>query len=227
MLLIITISLLQWFSLDVSWSNYQKDFFFFLSKMDSIYSLNRFSIPNVLCFFFFFFKEAQCSMLCYAKSLQSCPTLCNPIDGSLPGSPVPGILQARTLEWVAISFSNACTMLWIAQSCSSSYAAIFMGRVLFLFLHLTPFNTFYPFETQRRTSALEMFSRNKTNEKPQWHQIVLSIHQSPREQNYVGWQMSLSLLCPQVPFLRLQDHTRIVQKANLHKCSHFLRACFL
>ena len=42
-----------------------------------------------------------------AKSLQSCPTLCNPIDGSPPASPVPGILQARTLEWVAISFSNA------------------------------------------------------------------------------------------------------------------------
>ena len=42
-----------------------------------------------------------------ANLLQSCPTLCNPIDGSSPGSPVPGILQARTLEWVAISFSNA------------------------------------------------------------------------------------------------------------------------
>ena len=42
-----------------------------------------------------------------AKSLQSCPTLCNPTDGSPPGSPVPGILQARTLEWVVISFSNA------------------------------------------------------------------------------------------------------------------------
>ena len=42
-----------------------------------------------------------------AKSLQSCPTLCDPIDGSPPGSPVPGILQARTLEWVAISFSSA------------------------------------------------------------------------------------------------------------------------
>ena len=42
-----------------------------------------------------------------AKSLQSCPTLCDPIDGSPPGSPVPGILQARTLEWVTISFSNA------------------------------------------------------------------------------------------------------------------------
>ena len=42
-----------------------------------------------------------------AKSHQSCPTLCDPIDGSPPGSPIPGILQARTLEWVAISFSNA------------------------------------------------------------------------------------------------------------------------
>ena len=42
-----------------------------------------------------------------AKSLQSCPTLCNPVDGSPPGSSIPGILQARTLEWVAISFSNA------------------------------------------------------------------------------------------------------------------------
>ena len=57
-----------------------------------------------------------------AKSLQSCLTLCNPIDGSPPGSPVPGILQARTLEWVAISFSNAWK--WkvkseseVAQSC--------------------------------------------------------------------------------------------------------------
>ena len=42
-----------------------------------------------------------------AKSLQSCPTLCDPIDGLLPSSPIPGILQARTLEWAAISFSNA------------------------------------------------------------------------------------------------------------------------
>ena len=42
-----------------------------------------------------------------AKLLRSCPTLCDPIDSSPPGSPVPGILQARTLEWVAISFSNA------------------------------------------------------------------------------------------------------------------------
>ena len=50
----------------------------------------------------------QCNVAAAAaKSLKSCPTLCDPIDGSPPGSPVPGILQARTLEWVAIAFSNA------------------------------------------------------------------------------------------------------------------------
>ena len=53
------------------------------------------------------FCTAKETMLCYAKSLQSCPNLCDPIDGSPPGSPVPRILQAKTLEWVAISFSNA------------------------------------------------------------------------------------------------------------------------
>ena len=54
-----------------------------------------------------FSKEVVAAAAAAAKSLQSCPTLCDPIDHSLPGSPVPGILQARTLEWVAISFSNA------------------------------------------------------------------------------------------------------------------------
>ena len=55
-----------------------------------------------------YFSRSIGPVLCAtAKSLQSCPTLCNPIDGSPPGSPIPGILQARTLEWVAISFSNA------------------------------------------------------------------------------------------------------------------------
>ena len=52
-----------------------------------------------------------------AKSLQSCPTLHDPIDGSPPGSPVPGSLQARTLEWVAVSFSNACMQAKSLQSC--------------------------------------------------------------------------------------------------------------
>ena len=80
-----------------------------------------------------------------AKSLQSCLTLCDPIDGSLPGSSVPGILQARTLEWVAISFSNArkwkvkvkslqsCPTLSDPMDCSlpgSSVHGIFQARVL-------------------------------------------------------------------------------------------------
>ena len=53
------------------------------------------------------FKISDVSAATAAKSLQSCPTLCDPIDSSPPGSSVPGILQARTLEWVAMSFSNA------------------------------------------------------------------------------------------------------------------------
>ena len=84
-----------------------------------------------------------------AKSLQSCPTLGNPIDGSPPGSPIPGILQARTLEWVAISFSNSwkwkvkvksesevpqsCPTLWDPMDGSlpgSSAHGIFQARVL-------------------------------------------------------------------------------------------------
>ena len=76
------------------------------------------------------------------KSLQSCRTLCDPIDGSPPGSPVPGILQARTLEWVAISFSNTWKWKWSRSvvsnpqqpmDCSfpgSSVHGIFQARVL-------------------------------------------------------------------------------------------------
>ena len=59
-----------------------------------------------------------------AKSLQSCPTLCDPTDGSPPGSPIPGILQARTLEWVAISFSSAWK--WKVKVKSLSHVWLFM-----------------------------------------------------------------------------------------------------
>ena len=83
-------------------------------------------------------------ILYVAKSLQSCPTLCDPTDSSPPGSPVPGILQARTVEWVAISFSNACkrkvkvkllsrVRLSDPMDCSlpgSSVHGIFQARVL-------------------------------------------------------------------------------------------------
>ena len=59
----------------------------------------------------------SCASAAAAKLLQSCLTLCDPIDSSPPGSSIPGILQARILEWVAISFSNACMHAKLLQSC--------------------------------------------------------------------------------------------------------------
>ena len=66
--------------------------------------------PRTSFYLNYFWKFSRCayySAAAAAKSLQSCPTLCDPRDGSPPGSPVPGVLQARTLEWLAVSFSNA------------------------------------------------------------------------------------------------------------------------
>ena len=100
-----------------------------------------------LWFFFCLFKSTNrlCAAAAAAKSLQSCLTLCDPIDGSPPGPTVPGILQARTLEWVAISFSNAWkwkvkvkspSRVWLLadpMDCSlpgSSIHGIFQARVL-------------------------------------------------------------------------------------------------
>jgi len=70
---------------------------YFLSHLREVFSY----------YFFKYFLKSFISPPPTAKSLQSCPTLRDPIDGSPPGSPIPGILQARTLEWVAIAFSNA------------------------------------------------------------------------------------------------------------------------
>ena len=68
-----------------------------------------FSITGTYIYICLYFQQFYYNVpaVAGAKSLQSCPTLCDPIDGSPPGSPIPGILQARTLEWVAISFSDA------------------------------------------------------------------------------------------------------------------------
>ena len=86
-----------------------------MTNLDSIFKSRDFTLPTKVCLV----KAMVFPVVMYgceswmvkkaaaAKSLQSCPTLCDPIDGSPPGSPVPGILQARTLEWVAISFSSA------------------------------------------------------------------------------------------------------------------------
>ena len=85
------------------------------------------------------------AMLCYAKSLQSCPTLCDPIDGSPPGFPIPGILQARTLEWVAISFSNTFyrthwDCIWILCSIPAWLFMVLLNTdtILCLSAHLHP-----------------------------------------------------------------------------------------
>ena len=70
------------------------------------FNLHIYNNSFILCFISCVIKVATAAAAA-AKLLQSCPTLCDPIDGSPPGFPIPGILQARTLEWVAISFSNA------------------------------------------------------------------------------------------------------------------------
>ena len=74
--------------------NIMYDCYFYSNIVDLQYCVGCFIVYNML--------------LLLLSWLQSCPTLCDPIDGSPPGSPVPGLLQARTLEWVAFSFSNAC-----------------------------------------------------------------------------------------------------------------------
>ena len=105
-----------------------------------------------VCFLFVIFTAAAAA----AKSLQSCLTLCGPIDGSPPGYPVPGTLQARTLEWIAISFSNAwkgkvkvesLSRVWLlATPWTAAYQAPpSMGfskcyHIVFVFLCLTYFS---------------------------------------------------------------------------------------
>ena len=81
----------------LKWGNLNlKDAFQYIKTFSSVQSVQSLSHVRL-------FAAAAAA----ARSHQSCPTLCDPIDGSPPGSPIPGILQARTLEWVAISFSNA------------------------------------------------------------------------------------------------------------------------
>ena len=77
---------------------------------------NCMSAHNYCAFAFLSTETFFWRLLCYAKSLQSCPTLCNPIDGSPPGSAVPRIFQARVLEWGAIAFS----VFWCLVACNSS-----------------------------------------------------------------------------------------------------------
>ena len=120
-------------------------------------------------------------MLCYAKSLQSCPTLCDPIDGSLPGSPVPGILQARTLEWVAISFSNACK--WKVKVKS-------LSRVWLL---ATPWTAAYQAPPSMGFSRQEYWSGVPF--------LLLLPRKLPPPTTVPFWLWSLSFLLPSIPGL--------------------------
>ena len=112
-----------------------------------------------------------CAAAAAAKSLQSCPTLCDPIDGSPPGSPIPGILQARTLEWGAISFSNYrvlhhlkqlhCNLFRLkfrAESCNRltiydefSISVVFTGVITYFLLYSFSWFSLYSFLIQPQT----------------------------------------------------------------------------
>ena len=117
-----------------------------------------------------------------AKSLQLCPTLCDPIDGSPPGSPVPGILQARTLEWVAISFSDAWK--WKVK-------VKLLSRVRLL---ATPWTAAYQAPLSMGFSRQEYWSG--------WHRLLRQIHlhrlffsMSSPDPLMVNWSQHLTSCC--------------------------------
>ena len=117
----------------------------YLAPVGDFDFLNVFDFLPILVILSWISLNSSVHAAAAAKSLQSCPTLCDPVHGLPPGSPIPGILQARTLEWVAISFSNAwkvksesevaqsCLTLCDPMDCSlpgSSVHGIFQARVL-------------------------------------------------------------------------------------------------
>ena len=123
-----------------------------------------------------------------AKSLQSCPTLCDPIDGSPPGSAVPGILQARTLEWIAISLSNAWK--WKVKVKSLSRVRLFM----------TPWTTAHP-------APLSMgFSRQEY-----WSHLFSNSWDIDKRDD------SLPLLIVLIFLLKIQWYTVQIYQENIHQ----------
>ena len=103
-----------------------------------------------------------------AKSLQSCPTLCDPIDSSPPGSAIPGILQARTLEWVAISFSNA----WKWKVNVKSLSRDWLMATAWTVVHQAPLSL--GFSRQEYWSGLPLPSPMCKSEKWKWSRSVVS-----------------------------------------------------
>ena len=97
----------------------------YLPRRDIANKISAFIVLNLITIYILIYVQIVLShATAAAKSLQSCPTLCDPIDGSPSGSTVPGILQARTLEWVAISFSNACKLKVIVMMGTSRLSVV-------------------------------------------------------------------------------------------------------
>ena len=128
------------------------------------------SWSNILLFWNQGTKELQQSLaiLVAAKSLQLCPTLCDPIGGSPPDSPVPGILQARTLEWVAISFSNA----WKWKVKVKSLSHVWLFSTPWTAAHQAPPSM--GFSRQEHWSRLPFPSPVHESEKWKWSRPVVS-----------------------------------------------------
>ena len=112
--------------------------------------------------------EQQHTLYAAAKSLQSCPTLCDPMDGSPPGSPVPGIFQARVLEWVTISFSNA----WKWKVKGKSLSRVRLLETPWTAIHQAPLSL--GFSRQEHWSGLPFPSPMHESEKWEWICLVVS-----------------------------------------------------
>ena len=108
-----------------------------------------------------------------AKSLQSCLTLCDPIDDSPPGYPAPGILQARTLEWVAISFSNA----WKWKAKEKSLSCVRLSVIPWTAAYEAPPSM--GFSRQEYWSGVPLPSPMHESEKRKWSRLVVSDSSRP------------------------------------------------
>ena len=139
-------------------------------------------------------------MLCYAKSLQSCPTLCDPRDGNIPGSPVPRILQARTLEWVAISFSNA----WKWKEKVKS-----LSRVWLLVTHgLQPTRLLHPWNFPGKCTGVGCHCLLRTGYTPMQNKKLKKINEKEKRKGWI-------FICDLVKFWEYS----VCIKKKKHLCS--------
>ena len=149
-----------------------------------------------------------------AKSLQSCPTLCDPIDSSPPVSPIPGILQARTLEWVAISFSNAWK--WKVKANSLSH----------VWLLATPWNAAYQappsmgFSRQKYWSGVPLPSPG--SERREWKSWLKTQHSENKDHGITSWQIDGETMETVADFIL--GGSKITADGD---CSHEIKRCLL